>query len=663
MAEKEEIMKMSEYERKYLERFSEIYPTIAKASTEIINLSSILNLPKGTEHFITDIHGEYEAFSHVLRNGSGSVRKKVTEVFGKTLSESDIRELASLIYYPEEKTELVSKKLSEEQMDDWYRVMLYRLIAVCKYTSSKYTRKKLRKMLPEDFAFVIEELITEKDDIADKEAYYEEIINAIIRIHSADRFIVALAELIPKLTVDHLHILGDIYDRGSGADDIMDILMDYHSLDIQWGNHDLVWMGAAAGQLCCIANVVRVCARYGNLDTLEDGYGINLIPLVRFAVNTYGNDPCSCFRLKASGIDDEAMNMRIHKAISVIQFKLQGQLAKKRPGFHMDDRNVLECIDYEKGTFTQNGTTYELLDTSFPTVDPKDPNRLTEEEEYVMERLRTAFTGCRRLQAHMQFLLNNGSLYKVYNGNLLYHGCMPLDDDGHFKDVEIYGETLKGKALYDRLETLIRRAFFSTDPVHRDEGRDILWWMWCDRDSPLFGKDKMATFERYFIADPASHAEKKNAYYDLMDDEKTVKSIMEELGISMENGHIINGHVPVKKGESPIHCDGRLLVIDGGFSKAYQGKTGIAGYTLIFNSWGLRLVAHEPFTSAEEAILHGTDIHSDKVMVKKFANRLRIWDTDSGAALRDRIGELEVLLEAYRSGMITEKTKPQEANA
>ncbi len=653
---------MNTLERKYLERLSELYPTIARASTEIINLSSILNLPKGTEHFITDIHGEYEAFSHVLRNGSGAVRKKITEVFGKTLSESDIRELATLIYYPEEKTDLVRKRLSGEQMDNWYRVMLYRLIAVCKYTASKYTRKKLRKMLPEDFAFVIEELITEKDDIADKEAYYEEIINTIIRIRSADRFIVAIAELIPKLTVDHLHILGDIYDRGSGADDIMDSLMNYHSLDVQWGNHDLVWMGAAAGQLCCIANVVRVSARYGNLDTLEDGYGINLIPLVRFAVSTYQDDPCECFRLKASSGDDESMNMRVHKAISVIQFKLQGQLAKKRPSFHMEDRNVLECIDYEKGTFTQNGVTYELRDTSFPTVDPKDPNRLTEEEEQVMERLRAAFTGCRRLQAHMQFLLNNGSLYKVCNGNLLYHGCMPLDSEGRFKEVSVYGEKLRGKALYDRLEALIRRAFFSTDPVDKDRGMDILWWVWCDRDSPLFGKEKMATFERYFIDDPRAHEEKKNAYYDLMDDEETVRAIMEEFGISMEGGHIINGHVPVKKGDSPIHCGGRLLVIDGGFSRAYQGQTGIAGYTLIFNSWGLRLVAHEPFTSTEEAILHGTDIHSDKVMVKLFTKRLQISDTDNGAALRERIGELETLVEAYRSGLIAEKTGAADSN-
>lgn len=650
--------------KKYLERLSELYPTIAKASTEIINLSSILNLPKGTEHFITDIHGEYEAFSHVLKNGSGAVRKKVTEVYGKTLSEQDIRELATLIYYPEEKTELVRKSLTDSQMTDWYRIMLYRLIAVCKYTASKYSRKKLRKLLPEDFSFVIEELITERDDIADKEAYYEEIINTIIRIHAAESFIVALAELIPKLTVDHLHILGDIYDRGSGADDIMDKLMEYHSLDIQWGNHDLVWMGAAAGQLCCIANVVRVCARYGNLDTLEDGYGINLIPLVTYAMETYRDDPCACFRLKDDNQDEveTRMNMKIHKAISVIQFKLQGQLARRRPSFNMEDRAVLEYIDYENGTFTQNGHTWKMLDMNLPTVDPKDPNRLTEGEAFVMERLQAAFLGCRRLQQHMQFLLNNGALYKVCNGNLLYHGCMPLDETGRFKDVNIYGETLRGKALYDRLEMLVRRAFFSTDAVQRAEGRDILWWIWCDRDSPLFGKDKMATFERYFIEEKESHREVKNAYYELLDNPDVIDSIMDEFGLDKESGHIINGHVPVKKGESPIHCSGRLLVIDGGFSRAYQGTTGIAGYTLIYNSWGLRLVAHEPFTSTEEAILHGTDIHSDKVMVEHFSKRLQIEDTDNGRELKERIAELETLVEAYRNGSIAERTGMGHAN-
>ena len=432
---------MQDFEKKYLERLAELYPSIADASTEIIGLSSILNLPKGTEHFITDIHGEYEAFSHVLKNGSGAVRKKVTEVYGKMLSAEGIRELSMLIYYPEEKIDLVRRGKTEEELDDWYKIMLYRLIAVCKYTASKYTRKKLRKQLPAEFSFVIEELITEKDDIEDKEAYYEEIINTIIRTRRADVFIIALAELLPKLTVDHLHILGDIYDRGSGADDIMDRLMEHHSLDIQWGNHDIVWMGAAAGQLCCIANVVRVSARYGNLDTLEDGYGINLLPLATFALKTYADDPCTCFRLKGSDeseTEDVALDMRIHKAISVIQFKLQGQLAKRRPEFHMDEQSFMDRIDYGKGTVELGGKEYPLLDTHFPTVNPDDPNALSEEEETVMERLRSAFLGCRRLQQHVQFLLRNGSFYKVHNGNLLYHGCMPLDEEGKFKEVQVY---------------------------------------------------------------------------------------------------------------------------------------------------------------------------------------------------------------------------------
>ena len=649
---------LKEYNRKYLERLSELYPTIAKASTEIINLSSILNLPKGTEHFITDIHGEFEAFSHVLKNGSGAVRKKVTEVFGKTLSAQDIRELSTLIYYPEEKIALIRKKLTDEQLNDWYKVMLYRLIAVCRYTASKYSRSKLRKELPPDFAFVIEELITEKDDIADKEAYYEEIINTIIRINRADVFVTALAELIPKLTVDHLHILGDIYDRGSGADDIMDKLLEYHSLDVQWGNHDIVWMGAAAGQLCCIANVVRVCARYGNLATLEDGYGINLIPLVTFAMKTYGDDPCSCFRLKSDGegdLDDIDMNMRIHKAISIIQFKLEGQLAARRPEFCLDNRAVMQMIDYENGTVTIDGRTYELLDRNFPTVLPSDPNRLSEEEEAVMERLRSAFTGCRRLQQHMQFLLNNGSFYKVYNGNLLYHGCMPLNENGEFRDVTVYGQTLKGKALYDLLDGLVRRAFFSTNEVHREEGRDILWWIWCHRDSPLFGKDKMTTFERYFIEDKATHKEHTVPYYKLIEKEETANKILKEFGLDPEIGRILNGHVPVKliKGETPVKANGKLFIIDGGISKAYHKTTGIAGYTAILTSKHMYLAEHKPYEPLRE---DGTQVFHRPVMhlVHTVPERLLIRDTDNGAELREQIRNLEKLYDEFVSGGIRE---------
>ena len=648
---------MEQFEKKYLERMAEIYPTIAKTATEIINLSAILNLPKGTEHFITDIHGEYEAFSHVMRNGSGAVRKKVEEVFGRTLPEEDIRELSTLIYYPEEKIDLVRRGKTEKQMNSWYKIMLYRLIDVCRYTSNKYARMKVRRLLPEDFAFIIEELITERYDIADKEAYYGEIIDTIIRIHRADKLIIAFAELIPKLTVDHLHILGDIYDRGSGSDDIMDTLMEHHSLDIQWGNHDVVWMGAAAGQPCCIANVIRVCARYGNLDLLEDGYGIYLLPLATFSLKTYGDDPCECFHLKdtAGSAEENDLVMLIHKAISEIQFKMEGQRYKKRPNFDLSDRNLMEAIDYEKGTVTVDGKSYAMLDLNCPTENPEDPNALSEEEEQVMERLRIAFLGCRRLQTHMQFLLNNGALYKVANGNLLYHGCMPLDENGNFKDVTVYGETLRGMALYDRLDTYVRRAFFATDPVLRAEGREILWWIWLHRASPVCGQHKMATFERYFIAEKETHKENKIPYYSFLDDERCVRSILEEFGLTDETSHIINGHVPVKRGESPIHCGGKLLVIDGGFSKAYQGQTGIAGYTLIYNSFGVRLVAHEAFTSREDAVSFGTDIHSDKVMVERYPHRLSIADTDRGKQLMERIAELEKLLEAYRQGEIVEK--------
>ena len=651
---------MEHLDKRYLLRLSELYPTIAAASTEIINLSSIMNLPKGTEHFITDVHGEYESFSHVLRNGSGAVRKKINEVFGRTLPEKDIRELATLIYYPTEKIALVKKEITDpEEMDDWYKVMLYRLVEVCKYTASKYSRSKIRKAMPKDFAYVIEELITEKADIEDKEAYYDEIVSTIIRIGRAAPFIKAIAELIRRLVVDHLHILGDIYDRGYGPDDIMDTLMDYHSVDVQWGNHDIEWMGAAAGQPALVACVVRFCVRYGNLGILEDGYGINLLPLAQFATKTYGDDPCLCFKTKGEVLrgEENELNMRIHKAISVIQFKLEGQLVHKRPEFSMEDRDCFSKVDFEHGEIVIDGKRYPMKDMNFPTIDPKDPNKLSPEEEYVMERLIAAFTGCKRLQEHMQFLLRKGALYTVYNGNLLFHGCMPLTEEGQFKEVRVYRKVLKGRELYDYLDTLVRRAFFSMNPRHVEEGKDILWWIWCNKDSPLFGKDKMATFERYFIDATETHEEKKTPYYSLVDNKEVVERILSEFGLHGEHTHIINGHVPVKRGQTPTHCDGRVLVIDGGFSKAYQGTTGIAGYTLIFNSWGMRLVAHKPFTSMEDAVASGTDIHSDNVMVESYPKRLSVGDTDSGRELRESIAELEYLLEAYRSGDIAEKMR------
>ena len=649
---------MKTLEMKYLERLAEKYPTIASASTEIINLQAILHLPKSTEHFLTDIHGEDEAFTHVLKNGSGSVRRKIDEVFGNTLTNRDKKSLATLIYYPKEKMELV--RHTETDMADWYRITLYRLIEVCKCASGKYTRSKVRKALPKDFAYVIEELLTEKSDAEDKEHYYNSIIDTILRIGRAEEFIIAMSELIQRLVVDHLHIVGDIFDRGPGPHKIMDKLKKYHSLDIQWGNHDILWLGAAAGQLACIANVIRICARYGNLDILEDGYGINLLPLATFAVNTYKDDPCGCFRIKGQqGCSSAEMNneIKMHKAISIIQFKLEGQLIERNPQFHMKNRLLLHWIDYDRGTIQIGDKEYALLDTNFPTVDADNPYELTEEEQDIMERLQKAFVNCEKLQGHMKVLLSKGSLYKVYNGNLLYHGCVPLNEDGSFKEVQIYGKTYHGKELYDVLESYVRKAFFAADKVERERGKNLLWYIWLHEDSPLFAKDKMATFERYFLEEKETHEEKKNPYYYLLENGEVMNRILEEFGLPKEGSHIINGHVPVKSkdGENPIKCNGKVFVIDGGFAKSYQKETGLAGYTLIYNSYGMILAAHEPFESRESAIQKETDIHSDTFLVKRVEKRTLVEDTDTGKELKEQMADLERLLEAYRSGKIAEK--------
>lgn len=649
---------MKKEELKYLQRLAELYPTIAQTATEIINLQSILNLPKGTEHFLTDLHGEYEAFSHVLRNGSGAIRRKIDDVFGHTLSTADKRGIATLIYYPREKIEMVKKE--EEDMENWYKITLYRLIEICKTVASKYTRSKVRKSLPSQFAYVIEELITEKKEVVDKEDYYDSIVTTIIDIRKAEDFITALAELIQRLVIDHLHVLGDIYDRGPAPHFIMDKLMSYHSLDIQWGNHDIVWMGAASGQLSCIATIVRISARYGNLDILEDGYGINLLPLATFSMTTYRDDPCTCFKIKGASSErqEEAkLNMQMHKAISIIQFKLEGQLIARRPSFGMEDRRLLHRIDYEKGTITLNGKEYALLDTNFPTIDPKNPYALSPEEAEVMERLQMAFVKCEKMQQHMMLLLNKGSLYKVFNGNLMYHGCVPLNEDGSLKEAQIYGKTYKGKSLYDALEVYVRKAFFAQDPLEKKKGEDIMWYIWCGADSPLFGKDKMATFERYFLAEKETHKESKNPYYRFLEDEKIMDEILMEFGLCGEDVHIINGHMPVHhtSGESPVKCGGKVLVIDGGFSRAYQKETGIAGYTLIYNSFGLLLSAHEPFKTAEAAVREEADIISKKVAVKLTQRRKLVGDTDTGMVLKERIEELKQLLQAYRDGIIIEQ--------
>lgn len=649
---------MNNIEFKYLKSLARQYPTIASAATEIINLKSILNLPKGTEHFLTDIHGENEQFHHILKNGSGSVRRKIDEEFGNTLSKKDKKSLATLIYYPERKLEYVMKQ--EENIDDWYRITLYRLIQISKRVSWKYTRSKVRKALPKDFAYVIEELITEKADLQDKEAYYNEIINTIISIHRAPEFIVALSHLIQRLVVDHLHIVGDIFDRGSGPHIILDTLMNYHSVDIQWGNHDVLWMGAAAGNTACIANVIRLSAKYGNLNMLEDGYGINLIPLATFALETYKEDPCKCFNIdfmeKDYNVKDLELDRKMHKAITIIQFKLEGQLIKNRPEFNMENRLLLDKINFDKGIVTVEGQDYPMKDTKFPTVDPKDPYRLSPGEEEVVERLRTAFINCEKLQRHIRFLFAKGSLYKVYNSNLLYHGCVPFDEDGSFRKVNVYGKEYSGKALYDVLESYARKGYYADDEEERKKGQDILWYLWSCEDSPVYGKAKMATFERYVLSDKKIQAEKKNPYYTLIEEEEFVNKILEEFGLDTEHSHIINGHMPVelKKGETPLKCNGKVLIIDGGLSKAYQSKTGIAGYTLVYNSYGLRLVAHEPFESLEKVIKNETDIHSETTVVEQVTRRRLVADTDTGEQIRESIKELKELLKAYRTGIINE---------
>ena len=653
------INELQQMELKYLKSLANQYPNIAAASTEIINLQAILNLPKGTEHFMTDIHGEYEQFNHVLKNGSGAVRRQIDDEFGNTLSSRDKKSLATLIYYPQEKLDIIARE--EENIEDWYKITLHRLVQITKRVASKYTRSKVRKALPKDFSYIIEELITEKSDISDKEGYYNEIIHTIIRIGRAPEFIVALSNLIQRLVIDHLHIVGDIYDRGPGPHVIMDTLMNYHSVDIQWGNHDIVWMGAACGHLACIATVIRIAVRYGSLDTLEDGYGINLIPLATFALDTYKDVNCDTFAIKYNtdyNTKDLSLDMKIHKAIAIMQFKLEGQIIKKHAKFEMDDRLLLDKIDYDKKTVTVYGKEYPMKDTEFPTVDPADPYNLTADEEQVMARLQQAFLKCEKLQRHVRFLYSNGGLYKIHNSNLLYHGCVPLDEEGNFKSVSVDGRKYRGRALYDVLDNYARKGYYAkNDPAGMRRAQDYIWYTWAGPNSPVFGKDKMTTFEHYFIDDKEAHKETKNSYYSMTDDEEILNRILKEFGLDTKKSHIINGHVPVelKKGETPIKCDGKLLIIDGGFSKAYQSKTGIAGYTLVANSHGMRLVAHEPFESMEAAILHESDIFSDSTIVETAPNRIRVADTDIGTELKESIKQLEQLLQAYRDGIIVEK--------
>jgi len=647
-------------EMKYLQLLSQSYSNINRASSEIVNLKAILNLPKGTEHFVSDIHGELESFRHVLKNASGVIKNHIEDIFGATLREAEKKSLATLIYYPEQKLEQVAKV--ETDMKDWYKITLHRLIHICKIVSSKYTRSKVRKALPQDFAYIIEELLHEDSIGSDKQMYYSEIINTIIELYQADRFIIAMAHLIQRLSIDQLHVIGDIYDRGPNAAKIMDILSRYHSVDIQWGNHDISWMGAAAGCQALICNVLRIQARYANLDTIEEDYGINLIPLATFAMEQYANDPCTHFEPKSLGgvLSDKDFNMiaKMHKAIAIMQFKSEAKIIKRHPEFHMENRLLLDKINFEKGTVTIDGVVYKMNDTNFPTIDPQNPYSFTKEEEEVMAKIKSSFVNSEKLQAHTRFLFSKGSMYKIFNSNLLFHGCIPINEDGSLKKVTFQGRRYLGKSYLDAIERAVREGYFNE--AHTEAKRaciDLTWYLWCGQDSPLFGKNKMTTFERYFIDDKESHTEVKNPYYNLRNDESVCETILSDFGLIPKDSHIINGHVPVKvkKGESPIKANGRLIVIDGGFAKAYQKETGIAGYTLIYNSHGLLLVSHEPFESTENAILQERDIFSSKVALQYSKERIRVRDTDNGKNIQKRINDLQKLLFAYRSGMIKEK--------
>lgn len=645
---------------KYLKLLSKQYSNISSASTEIVNLQAILNLPKSTEHFISDIHGEYESFIHMLKNASGVIKRKIDDVFGNTLSEGEKANLATLIYYPEQKLELI--KSSEANLDEWYKVTLYRLIELCRLVSSKYTRSKVRKALPQDFAYIIEELLHEQDNTVNKHEYYNGIISTMIDIDRASEFITAISKVIQRLVVDRLHIIGDIYDRGPGAEIIMEALMKHHSVDIQWGNHDVLWMGAAAGHQACICNVLRISLRYANLNTIEDGYGINLLPLATFAMDVYEKDVCKRFIPKtidkALSKKEVSLIAKMHKAISIIQFKLEGQILKNRPEFLMDDQLLLDKIDYENGTINLNSTIYELNDKLFPTIDPKDPYKLTVQEEDLIHKLKRSFVNSEKLQRHIRFIYSKGSMYLVCNSNLLYHGCIPLNEDGSFKELILQGKSYSGKALLDKFDILAREAyFFKNGSEEKNFAMDMVWYLWCGPDSPEFGKHRMTTFERYFISDKKTHVERKNPYYKYRDDDQVCFNILKEFNLDPDSSHIINGHIPVKtkEGESPIKANGKLLVIDGGFCRAYQPETGIAGYTLIYNSYGLLLSSHEPFESIRKAIEEEKDILSSTSILEQVASRKRVADTDIGEDLKKQIKELEMLLIAYRKGFIKEK--------
>lgn len=655
---------MTKHDMNYLKLLAKTFPNISAATTEIINLEAIMNLPKGTEHFISDLHGEYEAFDHVLRSGSGKIKGKLKDLYDSQLSNKELDTLATLIYYPEEKMELILQEInSEEDRIDWYRLTLLRLIEFTNYSSSKYSRSKVRKALPNDFAYIIEELLSKENTYADKVDYYNKIISSIIELDRAEEFIIALSCLIQRLVVDHLHVLGDIYDRGPYPHKIIDRLMNHHSVDIQWGNHDILWFGAASGSEACVANVLRISARYDNLEIIEDTYGIPLRQLLTFAESTYGRESNEYFKSKKDPYKKEHYKSEVNQlgiiqqAMAVIQFKLEAAVIKRNSHFDMDDRLLLDKINYEKGTIMLEGKEYQLTDTDFPTIDPKDPFRLTADEEAVMEKLVDGFKSSEALHRHVHYLVSKGSMYLIYNNNLLFHGGLPMNQDGTFMKFGLEGEGYGGQELLDFFDQVVRTSYFRRDKKENQKNLDLIWYLWSGPVSPLFGKNKMATFERYYIKDLFTHKETKNPYFKLREDEETAKRILMSFDIDPEKGHLINGHTPVKelKGESPIKANKRTLVIDGGYSKAYQGRTGIGGYTLLYNSYGLEIATHQPFNSKKEAIVNELDIVSTIHLIDRELEWQKVATTDIGKKLKKQSDSLRQLLEAYRNGSVTEK--------
>lgn len=667
------------FDLKYLMLLAKQFPSVDAVSTEIVNLSAIINLPKGTEHFLTDIHGEHEAFDHIMRNASGVVKRKIDDTFGETLTAAQKKELATLVYYPQEKIALQKSSLAQlpsaaadersvqdskgAALSEWYENVMIRLVRLCRQAAYKYTQAKVRKAIPQHFQYIIEELLHEDEHSTMKQGYYKGIVDSILAIDRTEDFIIAIAELIRTLVVDHLHIIGDIYDRGCGAHQVMHTLRRHHSVDIQWGNHDVLWIGAACGSEVCMADALRISLRYANLETLQEDYGLNLTPLILLALEHYQGAYAPTFQVtaKQNHLQEKDLDLlsRMQKAITVILLKLEGQLIMRRPELHLAHRQLLHLIDFKAGTIALTGRVYQLRETDFPTVDPQRPYELTEDEQNVVQNLKVSFQHATELQKDARFLIDKGSMYKTYNGNLLYHGCIPLTEEGYFKAFELCGRPLKGKALLDAFDEMVRKAYYAQDPQEKALALDVVWYLWCGADSPLFGKNKMATFERYFISAEETHTEVKNSYYKWRDDKSVCERILGEFGLNAATSCIINGHEPVKvtAGEAPIKANGKLITIDGGFAKAYQKETGIAGYTLIFNSQGMNLVSHEPFESKERAICEDLDILPTSVFIERKEARMLVGDTDIGAGLKADIAALKCLLQAYRDGSVKESSE------